>query len=256
MEKIPAKFNHSNQHNYICKHTYFIFGYQIWVILINKVNSSEIFAKKKQENINKENCENPKIKRKILFVLHEGSGGTPKTVLDLANNIYNHFECYLLTSNGILMTLSIFDGNKFNEVEYCNLQSKWLVEDCYSEEFSNAYLNFLTRYSFDIVHIHHLIFHSFDLPKLCFELKIPVILSIHDLYFICPAYTLLDGDYKYCAGECANSNSDKNCFMPMKGMTNIKNMKIFVDEWRNSVFQIFSYINYFISPQSLSKILS
>lgn len=253
MEKIPAKFNHSNQHDYICKHTYFIFGYQIWVILINKVNSSEIFAKKKQENINKENCENPKIKRKILFVLHEGSGGTPKTVLDLANNIYNHFECYLLTSNGILMKLSIFDGDKFNQIEHYELKAKWLVEGCYSEEFSNAYLKFLTRYSFDIVHIHHLIFHSFDLPKLCFELEIPVILSIHDLYFICPAYTLLDGDYKYCGGECTNSNSDKNCFMPMGGITNIGNMKIFVDEWRNSVFQMFSYIDYFISPSEFIK---
>ena len=227
------------------------------MIFINRLNSPEIFAKTCQSDIYKENnifnWQNPKIKRKILFVLHAGSGGTPKTVLDLVNNIYNNFECYLLTSNGVLMTLSIFDGDKFNEVENYELQTKWLVEDCYSKDFSNAYFKFLIKYSFDIVHIHHLIFHSFDLPKLCFELGIPVILSIHDLYFICPAYTLLDGDYKYCAGECTNSNSDKNCFMPMKGLTNIENMKTFVDEWKNSVFQMFSNINYFISPSEFIK---
>ena len=227
------------------------------MIFINKLNSSEIFAEKKQSDFYKENhisnLQNPTIKRKILFVLHEGSGGTPKTVLDLVKNIYNNFECYLLTSNGILMTLSIFDGDKFNEVESHKLKTKWLVEDFYNKEFSNAYFKFLIKYSFDIVHIHHLIFHSFDLPKLCFELEIPVILSIHDLYFICPAYTLLDGDFKYCGGECTNSKSDKNCFMPMGGLTNIKNMKMFVDEWRNSVIQMFSNINYFISPSEFIK---
>lgn len=199
------------------------------------------------------NLQNPKLKRKILFVLHSGSGGTPKTVLDLVNHIYNNFECYLLTSNGKIMTLSLFDGDKFNEVEYYELQTKWVVENCYDDEFSNAYFKFLIKYSFDIVHIHHLIFHSFDLPKLCFELDIPVILSIHDLYFICPAYTLLDGDYKYCAGECNNSISDKNCFMPMEGLTNIKNMKSFVSEWRNSVFKMFSNVNCFISPSEFIK---
>ena len=227
------------------------------MIFIKKLNFSEIFAKKKQSDFYKENnifnWQNPKIKRKILFALHEGSGGTPKTVLDLVNNIHNNFECYLLTSNGMHMTLSIFDGDKFNEVEYYELKTKWLVEDCYSKEFSNAYFKFLIKYSFDIVHIHHLIFHSFDLPKLCFELEIPVILSLHDLYFICPAYTLLDGDYKYCAGECTNSKSEKNCFMPMGGLTNIKNMKMFVDGWRNSVFQMFSNINYFIAPSKFIK---
>ena len=69
------------------------------MIFINKLNSSEIFAEKKQSDFYKENhisnLQNPTIKRKILFVLHEGSGGTPKTVLDLVKNIYNNFECYL-----------------------------------------------------------------------------------------------------------------------------------------------------------------
>ena len=197
--------------------------------------------------------QNPKLKKRILFVLHSGSGGTPKTVLDLVTNIHNDFECYLLTSNGKLMTLSIFDGDEFKEVENCELQTKWVVENCHDKDFSNAYFKFLIKYSFDIVHIHHLIFHTFDLPKLCFELEIPIILSIHDLYFICPAYTLLDGDYKYCDGECTNSKSDKNCFMPMRGLTQIKNMKTFVNDWRNLVLEMFSNINYFISPSEFIK---
>lgn len=222
----------------------------------NIINKKLDFYSKFIEEIKKSyihNLQNPKFKRRILFVLHSGSGGAPKTVLDLVNHIYNNFECYLLTSNGKLMTLSVFDGDEFNEIEYHELQTNWVVENCYDNEFSNAYFKFLIKYSFDIVHIHHLIFHSFDLPKLCSELGIPVILSIHDLYFICPAYTLLDGDYKFCAGECNNSKSDKNCFMPMDGLTNIKNMKSFVSEWRNSVFQMFSNINCFISPSEFIK---
>lgn len=191
--------------------------------------------------------------KRILFVLHYGSGGTPKTVNDIVRNIYDKFDCYLLTSDTRLMRLSFYDGQKFKEIENTNLCSEWLSENVHLEEYYNIYLKFLIKYSFDIVHIHHLIFHTFDLPKLCNELKIPVILSIHDLYFICQAYTLLDGDLKYCVGDCKNSNSENECFLPMHNITKIKPVKNFVKEWRKLVYEMFLCIDFFITPSKFLK---
>ena len=114
-------------------------------------------------------------------------------------------------------------------------------------------LKYLMKYSFDIVHIHHLIFHTFDLPKLCKELNIPLILSIHDLYFICQVYTLLDGDLRFCGGDCKNSNSEKECFLPMHNITKIKSVKTFVKEWRKLVYEMFLCVDFFIMPSKFLK---
>lgn len=192
-------------------------------------------------------------KKTILFVLHSGSGGTPKTVNDLIENIYDQFDCYLLTSNSKVLNLFIYDEGKFKFIESYELYSTWLIEKVYIEEYYYAYFKFLIKYNFDIVHIHHLLFHTFDLPKICKELDIPVILSFHDLYFICPAYTLLDGDYKYCSGDCNNSNSKNNCFIPMANITDISNMKTFVNKWRDLVLEMFSHVDFFISPSKFIK---
>ena len=188
-----------------------------------------------------------------MFVLHAAIGGTPKTVNDLVKNIYKEFDCYILTSDTKIMTLQVFEGNEFKIIENHELYSDWLIEKMYMDEYYYVYFKFLIKYNFDLVHIHHLIFHTFDLPKICNELKIPVILSFHDLYFVCPAYTLLDGDYRYCGGNCNNSNSEKNCYISMPNMTNISIMKNYVGKWRDLVQEMFLYIDFYISPTKFIK---
>lgn len=252
----------SNQFNYYKKN-------------YKKLKKQNVSLKKKNSNLNKElNSSNQIIKelkdfyflnkdsfkknpstlkKKLLYVLHSGSGGTPRNVLDIAKNITEDYDIYLLTANKNKMILHHFIGNEFKNIDEWHLASDWFIEKPYIDEYSNIYFNILINYSFDIVHIHHLLFHTFDLPKLCKELEIPVILSIHDLYFICPAYTLLDGDLKFCHGKCDNSNSEKNCFMPMQNISKINNMKSFVFNWRYMVSQMFLDISYFIAPSKYIK---
>lgn len=215
--------------------------------IFEEIKKYYILYNKNFSNINSD------YKIKILFVLHSGSGGTPKTVFDLVNNIYKQYDCYLLTSDKYKMNLYCFDCNEFKIIETVNLVSEWKIEKFFIDEYYDIYLKFLIKYNFDIVHIHHLIFHTFDLPKLCNELQIHVILSIHDLYYICPAYTLLDGEYIYCEGKCSNSNSNKNCYIPMENMTGIDCMKNFVNKWRQCVNKMFSYIDVFIVPSNFIK---
>lgn len=199
------------------------------------------------------NLSNNKQKPRILFVMHSGPGGTEKTVHELIKNINFKFDCFLLVSDSNYMNLLKYNNSKFEKIETWELYTKWLIETPYIEEYSNIYFNLLIKYNFDLVHIHHLIFHTFDLPDLCYKLGIPMVLSIHDLYFICPAYTLLDGDYKNCDGKCINSTSEKNCFIPMPHITHIENMKNYVEKWRKHVSKIFSYFDFFIVPSDFIK---
>ena len=60
------------------------------------------------------------------------------------------------------------------------------------------YFQVLVGLGIDLVHIRHLFKHSFDLPSLCRPLGIPVVLSFHDYYFVCPSIHLLDQNAHFC----------------------------------------------------------
>lgn len=197
--------------------------------------------------------DSPLSKKNILYVLHSGSGGTPKNVKDIVDGVNEFFNCYILISNKKELILYKFHGNRYEKIKTWNLISKWFVEKTSSEDFLNIYINILINFSIDLVHIHHLVFHSLDLPYLCHELNIPIILSLHDFYLICPTYTLLDDENNYCKGECCNSNPSISCSTPMLEMTEIDNMKNFVFEWREKISKFIVDVDFIIAPSYFMK---
>jgi hypothetical protein len=64
------------------------------------------------------------------------------------------------------------------------------------------YLNIFQRMNIDVMHIQHLLGHSFDLPRLADMLGIPTTLFFHDFYFCCPSIHLLDSEGQYCGARC------------------------------------------------------
>ena len=203
--------------------------------------------------------------KKILYVLHSGStGGTFLTNKDLMKNVEKKYEIFLLGAENHFLRLYAFMNGELKVIKeyprHLNLNVQ--IENsntCYknwsAKEFHNTWLTFiyfdiLDNYNIDIVHIRHLINHSFDLPQIAKKLGIPVILSIHDFYFICPFYVLLNENNDYCSGNC--SSSDKNCYCPMDSLSDI-NVKEFIPKWRQNVLKMFSDIDYFISTSNFVK---
>lgn len=203
--------------------------------------------------------------KKILYVLHSGvTGGTFLTNKDLMKNVEKEFDVYLLSAENKFLKLFSFSNNKLKlirkyhrnyginveteETETNNIS--WSAKDFHNSWLSNIYFEILVNYNIDIVHIRHLINHSFDLPQVAEKLNIPIVLSLHDFYFLCPFYTLLDENYNYCAGEC--SHNKKNCYCPMDSLSDI-NSKEFISEWRVNVLKMFNYINVFVTTSFFVK---
>jgi glycosyltransferase involved in cell wall biosynthesis len=61
----------------------------------------------------------------------------------------------------------------------------------------------------DIVHFHHLLDLSASLIKIVKLRGLPVVLTLHDFWFICPRINLLKSDYSVCKGPDIQS---RNCF--------------------------------------------
>ena len=144
-------------------------------------------------------------KRRVLYVLHEGSGGVPMTNADLVSKINDTEQCFLLTSTGTEMILREWRDDGAVERMRWNLRVSWSAENFTQPAMREIYFQVLVGLGIDLVHIRHLFKHSFDLPSLCRPLGIPVVLSFHDYYFVCPSIHLLDQNAQFCGGQCTRA---------------------------------------------------
>jgi len=193
----------------------------------------------------------PKVnKKRILYVLHSSGGGTPATNEDLMRNIEKELDCYVLTSSAVVITLSRYENSNFKEIKSWKIKSEWSAMDFNNPEFSDIYFKILKDLKIDIIHIRHLIKHSFDLPKVAKELKLPIIISFHDFYFICPSHNLLDDETVYCAGKCTDGQGQ--CLVGGE-FKNFPLLRDFVNEWRNEVAEILCSASALVTTSELIK---
>lgn len=205
------------------------------------------------------------ILKRILYVLHSGkTGGTFYTTLDLMNNLGGNYDILVLGAesdslrlyhflNGDLKLIKEYSRNfklRKSSENVSLLVNKWSAKDFHNSWLTYVYFEILLEYDISLVHIMHLINHSFDLPQVADKLCIPVIVSIHDFYFLCPFYTLLDENNTYCEAKCSNNN--QNCYMPWDILNDI-NSKNIIHVWRKNVLEMFSFVDYFIAPSEFIK---
>ncbi|MGL6298353.1 MAG: glycosyltransferase [Methanobacteriaceae archaeon] len=212
--------------------------------LFGRFEGRKTFPFKKIKNIP------PKDNKRILYVLHGFGGGTSNTNEDLMRYIQKDLDCYLLSSTPRLkISLWHYKHNNLKLIDEWDLNSMWYVDVFSNKKLNKLYLKIIVDLGIDIVHIRHLIYHTFDLPKIAKQLNIPVVLSFHDFYFICPSYTLLDENSVYCGGKCTESKGNCQLFINMKN----KNLKSFIKKWREEVFEMFSFVDSFITTSNFVK---
>lgn len=189
--------------------------------------------------------------KKILYVLHSGTtGGTFLTNKDLMKNVEKHYEIFLLSAENDFFSLFKYSKGNLSMIKQYPRNSKWSAKEFHNSWNTYVYFDILNMLDVDLIHIRHLINHSFDLPQVAKKLDIPVVLSCHDFYFICPFYVLLDENNTYCKGIC-NDNS-KNCYNPLLSLKDI-NSKEIIPKWRENISKMFEFVDYFVSTSEIVK---
>ena len=173
---------------------------------------------------------------RILFVLHEGQGGTPQTNADLMRALRADYDCFLLTSDTKTIRLTHCDGVEY-QVDSWKLERQWKVTDFSREDFRRVALEVLANHAIEIVHVRHLFKHTLDLPKVAKALGIPVVVSFHDFYLACPSVHLLDESDRYCEGVC--TPGDGTCRQPSALLADMPHLKhSWIHTWREEVGEI------------------
>ena len=189
-------------------------------------------------------------KKRILFNLHYG-GGVEFTVKDIARNIDDEYECFILKSFKNKLILYTITDDVLVPIDTFKLKYEWNPHLISSDEFIQIYFYVLVNYNIDIVEIDHLIFHSFDLPVVAKSLDIPIVLALHDFYYICPVFVLLDGDNNYCGGYC--NETHKNCSNSIGWFDLPLKIKSWRKEWKKHIENLFNNCSTLVTATNFTK---
>jgi GT2 family glycosyltransferase/glycosyltransferase involved in cell wall biosynthesis len=155
---------------------------------------------------------------KIAYVMHFSpgstqSGGTGKH----CRLLYRHLEGflkYVTYPQDNVLTVDEYAPLEKKSFLYLSGQSKTaLISD---EETEFAFSKFLEECKPDIMHFQHLLGMPLSLIRIASEHNVKIVVTLHDGYFMCPDFRLLEMGEKYCDGctdlhrcdLCLNSRYD------------------------------------------------
>jgi GT2 family glycosyltransferase/glycosyltransferase involved in cell wall biosynthesis len=146
------------------------------------------------------------VRPRILFVVSTETGGTPQTNRDLMRSLRDRYEGWLLRSDAERLYLYGEGSDWRDAVETHQLSQPIQMANHRSTEYDAIVAGILIRRAIELVHVRHLAWHGLDLPLVARRLCVPVVMSFHDFYTLCPTTKLLDEKRRFCGGTCTPGN--------------------------------------------------
>ena len=171
---------------------------------------------------------------RLLTVVHEGGGGAPATNTDLMRGLADRWDCFAFTSN--TQDLRLWRGNHdgLRQIDEWKLQGAWAPTQFTREDYRRIATSVLLDHAIELVHVRQLFKHTFDIPHVAAALDIPLVMSFHDFYLVCPTVHLLDEKDRFCGGEC--TPGDGACRIPSPLLAGLPPLKHrWVKEWQRTV---------------------
>lgn len=189
--------------------------------------------------------------KKILYVVHEGVGGSLYLTQDLISQVSKNYDCYILYSTGSKLILKHNNMGIYETIAFWDTKTEWHVDYFNNPTFKIAYFNILSTLNIDLIHIQHLIKHSQDIIGLIKQFNIPTILSLHDYYYVCPSTNLINEDNQFCNLEC--KDNEMQCFCPLPALNNAPLFKNMLDDWKEESKNLFDISSKIIAPSNYVK---
>ncbi|SET21786.1 Glycosyltransferase, GT2 family [Natronincola peptidivorans] len=192
-------------------------------------------------------------KRNILYILHNDFlkginhpvGGTEFHVKDLVESI-NDLNKYVMvvTDNEIILSAFINDDTlRFNYT----LEEQITDTTFYSYRYSKILEQILKAFNIDVIHIQHFKKNTLDIPKIAKKFNLPVTVTLHDFYAICPTINLLDANGVYCK-DTRNEEMCKVCIKKKLGFDTD-----FLKTWNENVKKFLSECDVIFTPSESAK---
>jgi len=193
------------------------------------------------------------VKRRILYVIMEATGGSVKTNEDMMQFASeNEYEVFLLTGNG--QELKLYQCKKDNLILMNSfpLDEAWDINQYCTNQYEDIYFDVMHNLQIDILHVRHFYRQSMDMIDVAKWLNIPVIISFHDFYCICPTANMMNDNKQYCHGQC--SKREGNCLNTLLDISIHGNLQDWVvRSWRLAMEKMLKKCDAFITTSEYSK---
>lgn len=193
-------------------------------------------------------------KKNILYLIHEWDtdnkklkGGTSHHLFDIIKGVGNELNCFVLCpleTDASTYRLYVYSNNGISTYDY-KIFKGYNNLVFHSTGYKEMLNNIIKAYSIDIIHIQHLINHTFDAIDCAKENNLYSIITLHDFYMICPTVNMLY-KYRYC-----NSLEKKDCSNCLYSRYGISNN--ILDIWKVECKNFLSKFDVIITPSENTR---
>lgn len=196
-------------------------------------------------------------KRNLLYVVHsdfradsdDNTGGTQLHVRDMAMNMKDKYNVFVLGRTADKLRLSIYNGNMPVDTFVFHVGDRPDYPVFRNTEHYKIYENILRAFKIELVHVHHISCLSFDIFYAAHALNIPIHMTLHDFYFVCPNKKLMSYGEQYCGG-CEDTQNCRKC---LKETCKISDTVNYISEWRSECRKALNMCEVIYTPSESTR---
>lgn len=191
-----------------------------------------------------------KKRKDILFIHHDWNlnnlGGTTLHAYDLIGKLRSNYNFHVFVPQGGMYKLYSYYAENETVIQYPSITVLNKL-NFYNHEYKKIIEQIIEDFAIDIIHVHHMIGHYFDLGEIIEKKKIYSIISLHDLYSICPLITKMYKNESYCGKNPSISKCNEclNCTMKLSNNS--------IKRWREEWEKYLTVFNKVIVPSNNTK---
>ena len=195
-------------------------------------------------------------KKNILYLVqsdfrqdaNDHLGGTQLHVKDMNEIMRDTYNVFVAARNGEYMNFTAYTKeDEYTFKFYIGKVPEY--PEFRSKIFAELYGKILDTFHIDLVHIHHTKDLTLELYYQAEERKIPIIVTLHDYYTICPSIKMIN-----CHGElCINDPEQQCCAKCQQNTTKLWKGIDYISIWRNEHREALKKANVLITPSMSAK---
>lgn len=190
----------------------------------------------------------------ILYWLHDGQGGTRMTTGDLTESMSAKIPVFVVLAAKGLWTLYRVSGKAWRINSTYQFDRGWMFSQSPDRQRMDALQTILDRTQPELVHIRHLIGSAPEIMDSIHARNIPIVLSFHDFYGVCPTIQLIDSQTKYCGGTCSNSQVNNECPLAGNWFVDSPSLKnTYINLWKSRMSRSFEQCDYFVTTSQVAQ---
>lgn len=190
-------------------------------------------------------------KKNILVLIHDwrdaknNVGGTTLHVYDLIRNLRNDYNFHVLAPEDGLYKLYSYWSKTESEIIFPGVID-FGGRPLYNAQYKEILRKVVEDFNIEIVHIHHMIDHYFDIVDILKQFTLKSVLSIHDLYSLSPCFDKVQ--------EKVNSSPLSLTRTEKKKITSLEDEEGYSKKNWNRVWRrLFENVDYVVTPSFSAK---